>query len=71
MDGKDFEMTFDVFLDGARADMVIEEEDRSDREGVYLNWKNFNKVQRLLVVQYHERSCGNFKIDSMVPPGIS
>ena len=29
-----FEVTIDVFLNGA--DMVMEEEDRSDREGVYL-----------------------------------
>ena len=34
MDGKDFEVAINVFLNGA--DMVIEEEDRSDREGVYL-----------------------------------
>ena len=34
MDEKDFEVAVDVFLNGA--DMVIEEEDRSDREGVYL-----------------------------------
>ena len=27
--------------------------------------KNLSKVQRLLVVQYLESSCGNFKIDSM------
>ena len=33
MDEKDFEMAIDVFLNSA--DMVIEEEDRSDREGVY------------------------------------
>ena len=31
---KDFEVAIDVFLNGA--DIVIEEEDRSDREGVYL-----------------------------------
>ena len=34
VDEKDFEVAIDVFLNGA--DMVIEEEDRSDREGVYL-----------------------------------
>ena len=34
VDEKDFEVAIDVFLKGA--DMVIEEEDRSDREGVYL-----------------------------------
>ena len=28
-------------------------------------WKNLSKVQRLLVVQYLESSCGNFEIDSM------
>ena len=33
-DEKDFEVAIDVYLNGA--DMVIEEEDRSDREGVYL-----------------------------------
>ena len=33
MDEKDFQVAIDVFLS---ADMVIEEEDRSDREGVYL-----------------------------------
>ena len=30
-----------------------------------VSWKNLSKVQRLLVVQYLERSCGNFEIDSM------
>ena len=34
VDEKDFEVTIDVFLNGA--DMVLEEEDRSDRDGVYL-----------------------------------
>ena len=34
VDEKDFEEAIDVFLNGA--DMVIEEEGRSDREGVYL-----------------------------------
>ena len=34
VDEKDFEVAIDVFLNGA--DMVIEEEDWSDREGVYL-----------------------------------
>ena len=34
MDEKDFEVAIDVFLNGA--DMVIEKEDRRDREGVYL-----------------------------------
>ena len=34
VDEKDFEVDIDVFLNGA--DMVIEEEDGSDREGVYL-----------------------------------
>ena len=34
MDEKDFEVAIDVFLNGA--DMVIEKEDRSDQEGVYL-----------------------------------
>ena len=34
VDEKDFGVAIDVFLNGA--DMVIEEEDRSDREGVYL-----------------------------------
>ena len=34
MDEKDFEVAIDVFLNGA--DMVIEEEDRSDHESVYL-----------------------------------
>ena len=34
LDEKDFEVAIYVFLNGA--DMVIEEEDRSDREGVYL-----------------------------------
>ena len=34
VDEKDFEVAIDVFLNGA--DMVIEEEDRSYREGVYL-----------------------------------
>ena len=33
MNEKDFEVAIDVFLSGA--DMIIEEEDRSDREGVY------------------------------------
>ena len=28
-------------------------------------WKNLSEVQRLLVVQYLESSCGNFEIDSM------
>ena len=32
MDETDFEVAIDVFLNGA--DMVMEEEDRSDREGV-------------------------------------
>ena len=31
---KDFEVAIDVFLNGA--DMVIDGEDRSDREGMYL-----------------------------------
>ena len=31
----------------------------------YVSWKNLSKVQRLLVVQYLESSCGNFEIDSM------
>ena len=31
---KDFEVAIDVFRNGA--DMVMEEEDRSDREGMYL-----------------------------------
>ena len=34
VDEKDFEVAIDVFLNSA--DMVIEEEDRSDREGMYL-----------------------------------
>jgi len=34
VDEKDFEVVIDVFLNGA--DLVMEEEDRSDREGVYL-----------------------------------
>ena len=34
LDEKDFEVTIDVFLNGA--DMVIDEKDWSDREGVYL-----------------------------------
>ena len=34
VDEKYFEVAIDVFLNGA--DMVIEEDDRSDREGVYL-----------------------------------
>ena len=34
VDETDFEVAIDVFLNGA--DMVIEEEDRSDRESVYL-----------------------------------
>ena len=34
VDEKDFEVAIDVFLNGA--DMVIEEEERSDRAGVYL-----------------------------------
>ena len=34
MDEKEFEVAIDVFLNGA--DMVIEEVDRSNREGVYL-----------------------------------
>ena len=34
MDEKDLEVAIDVFLNGA--DMVIEEEGRSDLEGVYL-----------------------------------
>ena len=34
MDEKDFEMTIDIFLNAA--DMDIEEEERSGREGVYL-----------------------------------
>ena len=34
VDEKDFEVAIDVFLNGA--DMVMEEEDRSDCEGVYL-----------------------------------
>ena len=37
MDEKDFEVAIDVFLNGQNgADMVMEEEDRSDREGMYL-----------------------------------
>ena len=34
VDEKDFEVAIDVFLNGA--DMVIEEEDQSDHEGMYL-----------------------------------
>ena len=34
MDEKDFEVATDVLLNGA--DMIIEKDDRSDREGVYL-----------------------------------
>ena len=34
MDEKGFVVAIDVFLNGA--DMFMEEEDRSDREGVYL-----------------------------------
>ena len=34
VDEKDFEVAIDVFLNGA--DMVMEEEDRRDRGGVYL-----------------------------------
>ena len=34
VDEKDFEVAINVFLNGA--DMVMEEEDRSDREGMYL-----------------------------------
>ena len=34
MDEQEFEVAVDVFLNGA--DMVIEEVDRSDHEGVYL-----------------------------------
>ena len=34
MDEKDFEVVIDVFLNGA--DMIIEVEDQSNREGVYL-----------------------------------
>ena len=42
VDEKDFEVAIDVFLNGA--DMVMEEEDRSDREGIYVSWKNLSKV---------------------------
>ena len=34
VDKKDFEVAINVFLNGA--DMVTDEEDQSDREGVYL-----------------------------------
>ena len=37
VDEKDFEVAIAVFFNGA--DMVIEEEDRSDREGVYLGFE--------------------------------
>ena len=57
MDEKDFEVVIDIFLNSA--DMVIEKEDRSDREDVYPRIE----VPRLSVVQY--LGCGNFKIDSM------
>ena len=30
-----------------------------------VSWKNLSKLQRLVVVQYLESSCGNFEIDSM------
>ena len=40
-DEKDFEVVIDVFLKDA--DMVIEEADRSDREGV-ISWRNLTKV---------------------------
>ena len=30
-----------------------------------VSWKNLSKIQRLLVVQYLESSCGNFEIDLM------
>ena len=61
MSGQLFQ-TRDAFLNSA--DMVTEEDNRSDRE-VCVSWKNLNKVQRLLVVQYLESSCSNFKIDSL------
>ena len=43
VDEKDFEVAVDVFRNGAV--MVMEEENRSDREGVYISWKNLSKVQ--------------------------
>ena len=58
----DFDVAIDFFLNGA--DMVMEEEDRSDREGT-ISWKNLSEARRLLVVQHLESSCGNFEINSM------
>ena len=57
----DFENTIEVFLKGTV--MVVETEDRSDRESV--SWENFSKVRRLLVVQHLESSGSNFELNSL------
>ena len=62
VDEKDLEVAIEVFFNGA--DMVIEE-GRLEWSWRCVLWKNLSKVQRLVVVQYLESSCGNFEIDSM------
>ena len=55
-DEKDFEVAIDVFLSGA--DMVKEDEDRSDREGVYLGriwarykgWRWCNSLKAVVAI---------------------
>ena len=55
MDENDFVVALYVSLNNA--DMVIKEEDPSDRSWKCVFWKNLSKVQRLVVVQYIENSC--------------
>ena len=61
LDEKDFQVAIDDFLNGA--DMVIEEEDRSDREGVYLGriWASTKAAGGAVPW----RQLWQFEIDSM------
>jgi hypothetical protein len=54
VDEKDFELAIDVLLNGA--DML---------EDIYLG-RICSKIQRLLVVQYLESSCSDFKVNFLV-----
>ena len=57
----DFENTIEVFL--KRTEMVVEVEDRSDREGMYLKiWVKFSKVRMPLILQHLESSDNNFEL---------
>ena len=63
VDEKDFEVAIGVFPQWCRYSYRRGGPEWSWR---CVSWKNFRKVQRLLLVKYLESSCGNFEIDSTV-----